>query len=685
MTPSKKILSPTGTAMLSARKAAKRLLCAPDYISKLCREGKLEGVREGNAWFVDEESIARFEQTRSAARVTRAQELSEQRRFENKTYQKLNHKRFGSSFFGNGIVAACMAGLLFSAVALAGSVALSGRGVMLHGGTGNLSASLAQLQSPFFGTYPTSVSLPSVPSSTLASNLFSKLFAFFSPSPSPGSTTLTTGNSGPMAINPSPDSTGSPQVRSGPAVSTPPAHTAPAAAPPTVIQKNTYPVIERTIEHTNTVSGITEDLLAAKLSELKNALQSQISQLQNPGDRSPFNNFDIAQRVSAPVTLTDATIPNDITASNYLPLAGGTLTGELVSTAVATSTFSNGINLLAGCFSINGVCVTGSGGGSGTPGGADTQVQFNDGGSFNGSAAFTFNKTTNQLTTTNLVATNSTTTNATSTSFFATFARFTNASSTQISASQGFFNSVFATSTSATSTFAAAITVGAGQGTSTFAGGLSVDSILNIKSTTASSTFANGINLTTGCISYNGTCLSSSSGTVTNVSTDSTLTGGPITTTGTLGLNLGNSNWWTALQNITLASTSQLTATSSVYLATLGGSVGVGTTSPFTTLSVAGSGFFTGTLTSSILSATTSASLASTTLSGNSLFGSATTTNFAISGISSGNLIKTTTGGALIAATLGTDYFNFAFPFTQTTNFGAQNVSATTTALWLRG
>jgi hypothetical protein len=54
-------------------------------------------------------------------------------------------------------------------------------------------------------------------------------------------------------------------------------------------------------------------------------------------------------------------------------------------------------------------------------------------------------------------------------------------------------------------------------------------------------------------------------GTVTNVATDATLTGGPITTTGTFGLNLGNSNWWTTRQNFTQASTSQFTATSTVW------------------------------------------------------------------------------------------------------------------------
>ena len=40
------------------------------------------------------------------------------------------------------------------------------------------------------------------------------------------------------------------------------------------------------------------------------------------------------------------------------------------------------------------------GGGSGTPGGANTQVQFNDGGAFAGNAGMTFNKTTGVFTAT---------------------------------------------------------------------------------------------------------------------------------------------------------------------------------------------------------------------------------------------------------------------------------------------
>lgn len=50
------------------------------------------------------------------------------------------------------------------------------------------------------------------------------------------------------------------------------------------------------------------------------------------------------------------------------------------------------------------VSLMGSGGGGGTPGGSDTQVQFNDNGSFGGDSGLTYNKTTDTLTTTNLVA-----------------------------------------------------------------------------------------------------------------------------------------------------------------------------------------------------------------------------------------------------------------------------------------
>ena len=46
----------------------------------------------------------------------------------------------------------------------------------------------------------------------------------------------------------------------------------------------------------------------------------------------------------------------------------------------------------------------GGGGGNGEPGGANTQVQYNNSGNFGGSSTFVFNKTNNTLTTTNIIA-----------------------------------------------------------------------------------------------------------------------------------------------------------------------------------------------------------------------------------------------------------------------------------------
>jgi len=48
--------------------------------------------------------------------------------------------------------------------------------------------------------------------------------------------------------------------------------------------------------------------------------------------------------------------------------------------------------------------ITASGGGGGTPGGADTQVQFNNSGAFGGDSAFTYNSGTDTLTVTNIEA-----------------------------------------------------------------------------------------------------------------------------------------------------------------------------------------------------------------------------------------------------------------------------------------
>ena len=69
------------------------------------------------------------------------------------------------------------------------------------------------------------------------------------------------------------------------------------------------------------------------------------------------------------------------------------------STEVGTDTsdlhqFTGSVDI-TGSLTLNGSAITGGGG---SPGGSDTQVQFNDGGSFGGDADMVWNKTTNVLT-----------------------------------------------------------------------------------------------------------------------------------------------------------------------------------------------------------------------------------------------------------------------------------------------
>lgn len=108
--------------------------------------------------------------------------------------------------------------------------------------------------------------------------------------------------------------------------------------------------------------------------------------------------------------------------------------------------------------------------------------------------------------------------------------------------------------------------------TSTFAGGVQA-ATLNI--TSGTSTFANGIQLSAGCFRLpSGSCLTSGgSGTVTNIATTYPITGGPITTTGTLALAFGTttSNLWALLQTFTNGFISNASSTITTGLFSMNG------------------------------------------------------------------------------------------------------------------
>lgn len=98
------------------------------------------------------------------------------------------------------------------------------------------------------------------------------------------------------------------------------------------------------------------------------------------------------------------------------------------------------------------------------------------------------------------------------------------------------------------------------------------------------------------CFSTNGSTCIGNTGTVTSVATDATLTGGTITTTGTLGLNLANANIWTSLQQFNgQASSTGFSAnfgafgSSATTTITAAGFLGYGTTSPVDSITSTGS------------------------------------------------------------------------------------------------
>ncbi|KKW23449.1 MAG: Hemagluttinin family protein, partial [Candidatus Kaiserbacteria bacterium GW2011_GWB1_52_6] len=296
-------------------------------------------------------------------------------------------------------------------------------------------------------------------------------------------------------------------------------------------------VIERVIEqHIVSAGGITEEILNQRLQQLDNKLTSQIYSITSvstpPASGGFTNEIALTQRIDnlsgtiitnpaitggtiKSVTISDSTWSGDLSVNN-ISVSGTTTTANLAVSAVSTSTFAGGINLTGGCVSVNGVCISASAGAST---GILNSVQFNGGsGTFAGSGSFTFNPTSNTLFASSTIFGNATTTN-------------------------------FAVTGNATSTFAAGIETTA----------------LNV--TGATSTFANGIVLNTGCFSINGTCLSTSGG------------GGSGTVSGTG--QTGQLAYYTGATEVSPTSTLFITPSSNL---------GVGTTSPYARLTVWGNG-----------------------------------------------------------------------------------------------
>lgn len=104
--------------------------------------------------------------------------------------------------------------------------------------------------------------------------------------------------------------------------------------------------------------------------------------------------------------------PNDVQigAGSILPSklnVGGEIKGYIHTLSDETSYLIAGSNITIASQSNGSLLISSTGGGSGSPGGSDTQIQFNDGGTFGGDSGLTYNKTTDTLTVANLDITDS--------------------------------------------------------------------------------------------------------------------------------------------------------------------------------------------------------------------------------------------------------------------------------------
>ncbi len=254
MKQAKKILSENGLPMLSVRAAAARLACAPDYIGKLCREGKLSGVLFNGAWFVYESSLDYFESTRDEARFARSEELSTLRKqelsrngFVPKNAASVRFFRFNTPVVKTALLSAAI-GFIFVA-----SVSATKMAPLVQ--QEDLSAALGQLRSPFFGTGER-VSIPVSMSSF--GDYFLNLFA------SDIRVQVTVRGQAETEEPAGPWITATTSVAAAPAPDN--AHTETASNQQQQIIIN--PVIERTVERVVVENGISPALLSSIVKEL---------------------------------------------------------------------------------------------------------------------------------------------------------------------------------------------------------------------------------------------------------------------------------------------------------------------------------------------------------------------------------------------------------------------------------
>jgi hypothetical protein len=448
-----------GARYISAAEAAGTSNLTRDYIARLAREGKLAGKQVGRQWYVSQESLHTFLVTQEYANAQRRDALvrerqqeyglsngsgsTEQQGFPKKTaaqiaaaslasgelYRKLMHavtredpqplkieksKAPAVSPERSLYRSATKITSLHKVAAAALALVLV---VGLYTAQGALSQSTPELAVAAAAS-PLTASTASIGNTLFqfANSIGNDIQSFFSPF---------TG----VRFAQNRSSSGVVTVNIGSLES-------PAQTPPTTVTRTITrtvvenPIIERIAQNEPLASsgGVTESELDQKLQQLNDSLTAQIVSATNANSTVTAQNYNVTAQTNAIDQLYGTTITNPSISGGSISnsgISGGTIAGATISDATfsgtttveelavsgsATSTFGGSIDLASGCFSVSGTCI--GTGGAGNPGGSNTQVQFNENGvAFGGSPEFTFSSASNTLSVLNASTSNATTTN----------------------------------------------------------------------------------------------------------------------------------------------------------------------------------------------------------------------------------------------------------------------------------
>lgn len=226
-------------------------------------------------------------------------------------------------------------------------------------------------------------------------------------------------------------------------------------------------VVEQTVEQQplarSDATAATQSWVASLINTLSSQVASQIagiSRTSGGGAGNPvyINTFGLSQKIDqlfgtalSSVTvngvsgLTDADIPDSLTASNYLPLAGGTVTGDVTVTG---NLLFNGSQVLSGALSVPYLNATSTATDSTFVRLFATHATTTNATSTN---LYALSLVADGATTTNLFATNASTTNATSTTFFSAVGTFTSAVIASLTATAATITNLIATTITGTS------------------------------------------------------------------------------------------------------------------------------------------------------------------------------------------------------------------------------------------